>query len=129
MSMIKNASATVILYRLAIARFVIFSVVTLGGSIMTGLAGTTWITCDGQTKFLICVSITVTWGGTIMAFLDQSMKRAQEGKDIITGVSLPPFATQAQVDAGVSRSTVVSPATLANTPAVKAADEQLPKIP
>lgn len=44
-----------------------------------------------------------------------------------TTFSMPPFATQKQVDAGLSSTTMVSPATLANTPAVKAADEQLPK--
>lgn len=44
-----------------------------------------------------------------------------------TTFSMPPFATQRQVDEGTSRSTMVSPATLAALPAVKAADEQLPK--
>lgn len=122
--MLSNAGSSILLYRLAIARCVLFSVVTLCGAIMAALAGTVWINCDAQTKFLICISIMSTWGGTIMAFLDQSMKRAQEGKDPITGVSLPPFASQAQVDAGLSKTTMVSPATLANTPAVKAADEQ-----
>lgn len=124
---LSNASATVILYRLAIARFCLFFVVTLCSSIMTALAGTLWAQVDNQTRFLIVTSVVSTVASTVMAFFDQSMKQAREGKDPITGQSLPPFATQAQVDAGVSRNTAVSPATLAALPAVKAADEQLPK--
>lgn len=113
MKSLSNASATVILYRLAIIRFCLFFVVTLCSSIMTALAGTIWANVDWQTKFLIVVSSTSAVASTIMAFFDQSMKAAREGKDPITGLSLPPFASQEQVDAGTSRTTMVSPATLA----------------
>lgn len=127
---ISNASATVILYRLAIARFFLFFIVTLCSSIMTALAGTLWEQVDNQTRFLIVVSILSTVASNVMAFFDQSIKTAREGKDPITGLSNPPFpSTQAQVDAGVNKTTFVSPATLANMPAVKAADEHLPKSP
>lgn len=109
-----NASATVVLYRLAIARFCLFFIVTLCSSIMTALAGTLWHQVDNQTRFLIVTSIAGTLCSNVMAFLDQSMKAAREGKDPITGISNPPFASQAQVDAGTSKTTMVSPATLAN---------------
>jgi hypothetical protein len=109
-------SSNAVVYRLAIARFCLFSMVTLCGSIMTALAGTVWSESDNQTRFLIVISILSTWGGTILAFLDKSMKNAEEGKDPITGKTIPSFATQKQVDAGTSKDTVVSPSTLANLP-------------
>lgn len=96
-------------------RFCLFVIVTLCTSIMTALAGTIWVNVDWQTKFLICVSVLGTVSSTIMAFLDNSMKQAREGRDPLTGLSIPPFASQAQVDAGLSTKTIVSPATLAKT--------------
>jgi uncharacterized phage infection (PIP) family protein YhgE len=75
----KNARALVI-YRLVIARFILFNIVTIGGAIMTALAGTNWSNCDNQTRFLIVVSVAVTWAGTTGAFLDQSLKRIADGK-------------------------------------------------
>ncbi len=127
--MMANARASVALHKLAIARFCCFVIFTLCTAIMTALAGTNWANVDSQTRFLIVVSIVGSVTSTIMAFFDQSIKRATDGKDPLTGASLPPFATQAQVDAGISSKTIVSPATLAHLPAVQAADEQLPKIP
>ena len=63
---------------------------------------------------MVVLGAAITFTSTVSAFLDQSLKRAQEGKDPITGVSMPPFAPpvnpQAQVDAGLSAKTLVSPA-------------------
>lgn len=125
--MMRDAHAAVVLHRLAIAKCTFFVVGTLGGSALAALSGMDWASSDVQTKIMVGIGVLVSFSTTMGAFIDQSFKRAQDGKDPITGLSNPPFASQAQVDAGISKTTVVSPSTLANMPAVKAAEEHLPK--
>lgn len=69
------------LYKLAFARFVLFSVTTLCGAIMTALAGTDWATATTQTKLLIVLGILSTWCATTMAFLDRTAKQIADGKN------------------------------------------------
>lgn len=124
----KQPHAAQVLHWLAIWKCTFFVSGTLTGCTLAALSGMDWATSDTQAKVMVCIGIFAAFSSTMGAFIDNSLKQAKDGKDPITGLSNPPFASQAQADAGLSKTTVISPATLANLPAVKAADEQLPKI-
>jgi len=115
-AIISQASASVVLYWLSLSKFGLFVFGTLCGSALAALSGMEWAEATTQTKVMGCLGAAVSFSATVGAFLDQSLKRAQEGKDPLTGLTPPPFATQEQVDAGISTRTMVSPATLAHTP-------------
>ena len=80
-------------YLTAVLRGGFHAISTLGGAIMTGLAGTEWEQCDTQTKFLIVVGIIVSCSSTAAAYFDRTMARMSDGKAAIaSGNTPPPFA-------------------------------------
>ena len=86
-----NPLRIVAVHKLALWRLFLFSFNALCTSIMTALAGTVWGGSDGQTKFLIVISIAANWTNTLMAFFDKSLTRASEGKDPLLPDTTPPL--------------------------------------
>lgn len=68
--------------------FCLFSLNSLGTSIIASLMGTNWDTITGQQKFEIIVAILVNWTGMIMAFFSKATQKVQ--KDGFTGFLTDP---------------------------------------
>lgn len=79
--LINSTKNMVIFYKVAIARFVLFVIVTMGTAITGALTGTKWDQIDHQTKFLIIVAIVVNVSSTVMAFLDKTLARLAQADD------------------------------------------------
>lgn len=77
---INNAKATVLLYKMQIAWFVLFTVGALCSAAMTGLTGMNWTAADPQTKVMVCISALATWINTMMALFNKSMARVRDGE-------------------------------------------------
>lgn len=77
---INNAKATVLLYKMQIAWFVLFTVGALCSAAMTGLTGMNWTGADPQTKVMVCIGILATWINTMMALFNKSMGRLRDGE-------------------------------------------------
>lgn len=76
---------------MSITLFILICVQNLGSSIMTALAGTNWAQADGQTKFLIGVSIATNFAGALIAFFRQKLVALVSGGDLVTSGSTPPI--------------------------------------
>lgn len=92
---LSNAKATMLLYRMQIAWFLLFTFNALGASALTALTGTQWGNADPQTKIMIFIGIFVSWANTMMALFSESMKRVQSG-DL-------PFASTTDRDTDTTR--------------------------
>lgn len=79
-TLLSNARATVLLYKMQIAWFCLFTFSALGSAVMTALAGTNWSGADNQTRFMICVGVFVSWANTMMALFNKSMGRLRDGQ-------------------------------------------------
>lgn len=75
--LITNTALKAIAWRMKIAWFFFFSGVSLAGALVTALTNTTWSTIDTQGKVLICLSVFITWGNTMMAFFSNTTKDIQ----------------------------------------------------
>lgn len=101
-SLLSNARATVLLYKMQIAWFALFTFSALGSAVMTALAGTNWSGADDQTRFMICVGVFVSWANTMMALFNKSMARLRDGE--------LPFADQeTTVKTTIQQETKISP--------------------
>lgn len=76
---ISNAKATMLLYRMQIAWFLLFTFNALGAAALTALTGTQWNEMNGQTHLMIIIGVFVSWANTMMALFSDSMKRIQSG--------------------------------------------------
>jgi hypothetical protein len=88
-AIITNTKTAAIEYRMAIFWFVLFSLNSLGTSILASLTGANWAELDGQSKFMIVMAVLVNWTGTIMAFISKQSARIKQ-----TGEILPSNDTQ-----------------------------------
>lgn len=87
-----NGAKAALVHWIIICRFAMFNLTTIGGAILTALAGTDWATCSPQTRFMICVGVIISWAGNVGSFLDKSLQRMAEGKSPLpTGASGTPF--------------------------------------
>lgn len=71
--------------RIAIMWFFLFSVNSLCTAVMASLTGSHWATLDAQSKFMICLMVTLNWTGTIMAYISKQSQRIQQGKSFSLG--------------------------------------------
>lgn len=85
-ALLNTVTRTAVLYWMAAVWALFFSVNSLGSAVMVALAGTTWSTSDGQTKFLIVVAIGVNWSNTILAYLHKGMSAISEGDTLVAGI-------------------------------------------
>lgn len=77
---INNAKETVLLYKMQIAWFVLFTTGALCSAALTGLTGMDWSSADPQTKLMVCIGILATWINTMMALFNKSMARLKDGE-------------------------------------------------
>lgn len=73
--------------RLQMTWFVLFTINSLGSSIIVALAGKYWSTIDPQDKFTAIVGIIVNWTGTLMVWLAKMSDKVQSGQNpsLMTG--------------------------------------------
>ena len=69
-------------WKMAAVWFALFSLNSLGTSVMASLTGAEWSQLDGQSKFMICVAVFVNWTGTITAFISKAGSRIQQGQPL-----------------------------------------------
>lgn len=79
--MFTAARAAVVLHKLAILRFFLFSFGALAAAAQTGLAGMDWVTADPQARVMVIIGIFSSWTISMMAFLDRSMSRIAQGEN------------------------------------------------
>lgn len=84
-----KAKVTLLLYKMVILRFVLFTVATLCTSILGALSGTDWDALNGQAKFMICTSILATWSGTMVAFFDRTISKLSPEGDPLANNDAP----------------------------------------
>jgi hypothetical protein len=78
--MFSDAKAAMLLHKLAILRFLLFSFGSLATAAQTALAGMDWVNSDTQTQLMVVVGILASWSIAMMAFLDRTMARIAQGE-------------------------------------------------
>ncbi len=68
-----------LLMRMQIAWFCLFSFNSLCSAILTALAGTQWNQVDAQTKWMIFIGVGANWTNTIMALFSKATARIESG--------------------------------------------------
>lgn len=72
------------LYRLTIAWFTFFTIVSLGSAVTAALTNVDWIELSWQSRFLVVVAIAVNWGNTMMAYISKVAAKVEDGESPIT---------------------------------------------
>lgn len=57
----------------------LFSASGLATCILGALVGTQWNTLDGQSKFMICLTVFINWSTIMMAFFSKAANRLKSG--------------------------------------------------
>ena len=79
MPSINEIKATAWLWRMAIAKAVLFSAVTLAGAWMTALNKLDWSTLQWDDKRNILIGMFLIWGNSMIAFMDKSANQLATG--------------------------------------------------
>jgi len=85
-----KAWANAMLWKLSIAKFMLFSMVTLGAAWQVATAGMAFGNLPYWDRFNIVVGIFVLWGNQMLAFFDKTANSVKEGK--------PPIGNTGQTD-------------------------------
>ena len=78
--LMSKARASFILWRLAIVRCFLFSLVTLGTATQTATVGVDYPDLSRWDKTVLWIGIFVLWGNQMLSFLDKTAGRIAEGK-------------------------------------------------
>ena len=81
-------SKTWVLWRMAIVRCCLLSLVTLGTAIQTATVGVEYPELSNWNKFTLWIGVFVLWGNQMLSFLDRTAGRIAAGK--------PPIGTDDQ---------------------------------
>jgi hypothetical protein len=82
-----DAKAALLIHRLIVFRFLLFSFGSLAAATQTALAGMDWAAANHQTRLMVTIGILASWSIAMSAFLDRSMAKIQSGEN--------PFVDQA----------------------------------
>lgn len=74
-----RAISNLMYYRLAIAYAVLFSLNSACTAIATSLTNSEWSDLSPSSKFMIVILIVANWTGTMLAFLNKTLSRLQQG--------------------------------------------------
>lgn len=77
-------------WKLAIVRCVLFSLITLGTAIQTACISINYAAMPPQEKILLWIGIIVLWGNQMLSFLEKTSENISKGK--------PPFAQEVQTE-------------------------------
>jgi len=75
----KTFTEVALLWRMAIAKAVLFSLVTLAGAWMTALNKLDWSTLAWDDKRNILIGMFLIWGNAMIAFMDKSASQISAG--------------------------------------------------
>lgn len=64
-----------------------FSLVSLGASTLSAIVNIDWAKLNPQARFIVYITIFVSWGTTMMAFFSQAAKKIEDGQLPINGGS------------------------------------------
>jgi hypothetical protein len=106
-TLLSNARATVLLYKMQMAWFFLFSFNALCTSALSVLSGNDWANTDNQTRLMILIGVAGSWTNTIMALFSKAMSRVQEGESPF--VEPPSVTTRKTVTAEISTTTQTTP--------------------
>lgn len=95
-SMVKNA----IVYKMVILYVFLFSFNSLASAIIASFLNTDWQQLKPTAKFILVVVILQSWTGTMLAFFNKSIQRAEQGQ---------PFIPTGQTDLWVRQAGAVTP--------------------
>lgn len=65
-------------YKMAILFFILFSLNATFAALIIALTNVTWVTLDGQGKFMVFVAVGLNITNTVMAFMSQQAKRIKQ---------------------------------------------------
>lgn len=91
----KTFSESVIIYKLAILRGVMYSLLTLLSAFLAAVTCVDFPNISNWNKFLIIIGVLVTWLTTMLAFLDKSIASAKSQME--TDATNPPSPAQPKV--------------------------------
>lgn len=77
----KTFTENVLIYKLAILRGVMYSLMTLISAFLAAVTAVDFPSQSNWTKFLIVLGVLVTWLTTMLAFLDKSIASAKAQAD------------------------------------------------
>ena len=78
--MLNNARLQLVLWKLAIARFTLYSLSTLISSFMTANATVAWTSLSGWERFIVILGCVGSWTTTMIAFLDKTSSQISKGQ-------------------------------------------------
>ncbi len=77
------ARQNLITYKLAYVYAFLYSVNALGSAIVASFMNVEWESLSSTSKFLLFVVILQSWTGTMLAFLNKTLARIQQGESPI----------------------------------------------
>lgn len=81
---------TAMVWKLAVARCILFSIITLGTAIQTACISVDYSAMHMQEKLLLWLGVLVLWGNQMLNFLEKTSENISKGK--------PPFAVAGQTE-------------------------------
>lgn len=82
-TVIKAATRSLILYRLVIVYGVLFSLNSLASVTIASFLNVDWSELSTLSKFLIFVVIAQNWTGVMLAFVNRTVARVEQGQPVI----------------------------------------------
>lgn len=77
------AKENLLYYRLAYVYAFLFSLNSACTAIATSLANAEWSDLSGSSKFMVVILIVANWTGTMLAFLNKTLSRLQQGQTLV----------------------------------------------
>lgn len=78
-----SARKTLVYYWLAYVYVFLFSLNSLSTAMIASLINTQWGSLNSTDKFLIVLAVVSNWTGTMLALVNKTLHRLQEGKSLI----------------------------------------------
>ena len=75
-----DTKVQLLLWKLAIARFILYTIAVLINSFLTANASIVWGSLDGFEKFIVILGCVGSWSTTMIAFLDRTSSQLSKGE-------------------------------------------------
>lgn len=108
---LSDAKAAILLNKLAVFRFLLFSFGSLAAATQTALAGMQWSNSDWQTRLMVMIGVLSSWSIAMMAFLDKTMARIALGENPFVDAPPAPGTIEKTVIAQVKTTTTPAEST------------------
>lgn len=78
-SFISSIQKNAVIWGIVVLHTILFTISSMASCIMGSLVGTNWATLDNQGRFMVVLAVLVNWALVMMAFLNKSVQKIQQG--------------------------------------------------